>query len=163
MNTSQHLAVAALILIIGCSCTATRTDVNKKSSPNTASHFFSSHSIKDLIAMLPPYSYHEGSIEDAKHWLHDAKIERAVLHGIDCESVLYPADGCRGATRFYLDRKTGSFFEYYYGWEPNSKDIIYDRFTEYNVLNGKLIIKSQKDIPTKKKNSVEQVVTHQPA
>jgi hypothetical protein len=157
MNTSLHLAVAALILNLGCSCTATRTDVTKESSSDSTTSFWASVSIKDLIAMLPAYSYHEGSIEDAKQWLHDAKIERADLNGIFFESVFYPADGCRGATRFYLDRETGRFWEYYYGWEPNAKDIINDTHTEYKIFNGKLIIKSQRDIPRKWKNPVEQV------
>jgi len=151
MNTSLHLAVAALVLILGCSCTTSHKEVMTDLSPYSASHINASVSIKDLIAMMPAYSYHECSIEDAQKWLHDAKIERAKIYGIDCETVLYPADGCRGSTRFYLDRKTGSFYEYYYGWEPNSMNIIYDRITEYNVLNERLTIKSQKDLPQKSK------------
>ena len=140
----RNYAVAAVILHLGCSCTTDLTEEKVTS--------FASVTIKDLIAMLPPHSYHEGRIDNAKKWLHQAKIERAELNGRDYESVLYPADGARGATRFYLDRETGKFLEYHHGWEPNAMGIIYDRLTEYEILNGKLIIKSQKDLPRKRSN-----------
>lgn len=142
MNTFTHQMVAALSVFILCSCEVTRTDKVDRSSTKNSVSVDGSTGIKDLVSKLPPYSYYEGSIDSAKEWLTSVKIERANLNGRECDSVLYPADGCRGSTRFYLDRSAGKFWERYYAWEPGTCDTI----TEYNVLNGRLIRVSQKDV-----------------
>ena len=131
-----HIMAMTVFSLAG-SCTATRT--HEKA---TTSLINETLSIKELIKSLPPYSYYEGSINDTKKWLQSAKIERTDFHGVTCESVIYSADGCRGATRFYLNRETGKFWEQYYAWEPGSTDTL----TEYVVVNGKLAFISRKDI-----------------
>jgi len=140
MNETIRLATSAFCILLACSCTATRTHGRDETARRTESQVRESLSIKDLIASLPPYSYHEGSIEGAQKWLRNVTIERTELNGITCDSVLFPADGCRGATRFYLDRVAGKYWERYYEWEPGSSDTL----TEYDVVNNKLVFVSSK-------------------
>lgn len=142
MNTLMHRLLLALLMFSACSCTLFRSHRNDELNSKDSGQFNESISIKDLISTLPAYSYHECSLEQAKDWLNDVKIERVELDGKDCESVIYPADGCVGSTRFYLDRVAGKFWKRYYAWEPGSCDTL----TEYKILNGKLIEVSTKDV-----------------
>jgi hypothetical protein len=91
-------------------------------------------SIKDLIASLSPYSYHECSTQEASRWLKNVEIERVEYRGSVCDSIVYGGDGCAGKTQFYLDRTKGKFWEQSYAWEPGSSD----RLTEYNLVDGGL-------------------------
>jgi hypothetical protein len=142
MNALIHLAYFGLLMFTVCSCAPTRNAKEDVSSAIDPAPVNESVCIKHLVATLPPYSYYEGSIESAKDWLNDVKIESVNLDGRDCESVMYPADGCRGSTRFYLDRSAGKFWERYYAWEPGTCDTL----TEYKVINGRLIQVAKRDV-----------------
>jgi hypothetical protein len=128
------IAAVAWCGILLAACSPLRPPAEDHAPADARSQPGQTHAIKNLIATLEPFSYHECSIEDAAAWLDQVTVERAWFQGALCESVVFPGDGCAGRTRFYLDSSGGKFWEHSFAWEPGSSD----RLHEYDVVNGGL-------------------------
>ena len=138
MNAVKRLMAYPLGLLLACSCAVNSTQ-EIAGNIRTTSQFGSDVSIKDCVALLPPYSYHEIRAESAQQWLENVGVEKVFFKGIPCETILYPSDGAVGATRFYFNKFTGKFWRQYYAWEPGFSNTL----SEYELVDGKLELVSR--------------------
>ena len=89
-------------------------------------------SIREFVFGLPPFSYHEASLEAAHDAIGKQEVSSRMFQGRSLESIRYEGDGSAGASTFYLDRNLRQLWQYYHAWEPFSSDSI----SRYRVVEG---------------------------
>ena len=88
-------------------------------APSSLDDRLDTASIEDYIIALPPYAFHEESVDSFVDHVKRSRGEEAdKSRGNDPNFLLVGGDGCWPSKDFTLDRKTRTLHVRIYNWEP---------------------------------------------
>ena len=79
-------------------------------------------SIEDYIIALPPFAYHEASMEQFAQQVRDARLNEEENRDKGADYLFVGGDGCWPSKDFILDRERRTLRIRVYQWEPGMKD-----------------------------------------
>jgi hypothetical protein len=91
-------------------------------APNSIDERIETASIEDYIIALPPYAYHEASVDQFVEQVRRVRVDQEENHSKGPNYLFVNGDGCWPSKDFVLDRERRSLKIRVYQWEPGMKD-----------------------------------------
>jgi len=118
------LMVFAVMILAGCAASQ-RAELEKfESAPGVIDQHIESATIEDFIVALPPFAFHEETVEGFEARVRRARAIEQKNLGQSCDFLFVGGDGCWPSKDFQLDRERHMLTIRSYNWEPGLKDSI---------------------------------------
>jgi hypothetical protein len=124
-------------------------------APSSLDDRLDTASIEDYIIALPPYAFHEESVDSFVDNVKRSRGEADKSRGSDPNFLFVGGDGCWPSKDFTLDRKTRTLHVRIYNWEPPWENTI--SILTMRRVPGGWLRSPQTDIP-KEQLEAEQAV-----
>ena len=108
--------------LTSCFLTPSAKNEEFESAPSTIDERLESASIEDYVIALPPFAYHEGSVEQFEEQVRLARRREAENRGKGWDYLFVNGDGCWPSKDFVLNRRSRTLRVRIYNWEPGTTD-----------------------------------------
>jgi hypothetical protein len=109
-------------VLAGCVFAPSATKETFESAPSSIDERIETASIEDYIIALPPFAYHEESVNQFVDKVRRAREESKENRGKGANHLYVNGDGCWPAKDFVLDRDRRTLKVRVYNWEPGMTD-----------------------------------------
>jgi hypothetical protein len=128
--------IAAFIstaILSGCAVTSSGLNETFVAFPSPIDRMIDSASIEDYILALPPFEFHEESVEQFTLRVRNARKTEKTNSGRDCDELFVRGDGSAPAKFFALDRERKMLTIRIMNWEPGMAE---ETITMRRVVGG---------------------------
>jgi hypothetical protein len=108
--------------LVGCAIGPCAVQEEFVAMPSMIDERIETASIEDYVVALPPFAYHESSVEKFIEQVRTAREREAKNRGKGLDYLFVNGDGCWPSKDFVLDRDQRSLKARVYQWEPRMKD-----------------------------------------
>jgi hypothetical protein len=108
--------------LMGCAFGPSTVKEEFVAMPSMIDERIETASIEDYVVALPPFAYHESSVEQFIEQVRTAREREAENCGKGLDYLFVNGDGCWPSKDFVLDRDQRSLKAHVYQWEPGMKD-----------------------------------------
>ncbi len=129
-------ALFGIILIpflLGCMSTPRTTNEKFEVAPNRIDQSIGSATIEDYILALPPFAFHEESVDQFAVRVRQARLSEKENVGKNQDYLFVSGDGSAPSKEFLLDRRLRVVTIRSFNWEPGTTD---DSITMRRVSGG---------------------------
>ena len=91
-------------------------------APSVIDQRIEAATIEDYVVALPPFAYHEASVEQFEEQVRRARADDEKNHGKGVDYLFVSGDGCWPSKDFVLDLDRRTLRVSVYQWEPGTKD-----------------------------------------
>jgi len=116
------LGILLILLLAGCVLEPTVKEEEFVAAPSSIDERIDTASIEDYVIALPPFAYHEASVEQFAQQVRSARADGEENRGKRPDYLFVGGDGCWPSKDFVLDRERRSLKIRVYQWEPGMKD-----------------------------------------
>lgn len=117
-----RLGTLLVPLLAGCVLAPSATKEKFEAAPSSIDERIETASIEDYIIALPPFAYHEESVNQFVDQVRRAREESKQNRGNGADYLFVSGDGCWPSKDFVLDRDRRTLKVRVYNWEPGMKD-----------------------------------------
>ncbi len=108
--------------LVGCAFEPSAVKEEFVATPSVIDERIETASIEDYVVALPPFAYHESSVEQFEEQVRTAREMQTENRGKGLDYLFVSGDGCWPSKDFVLDRDRRSLKGRVYQWEPGMKD-----------------------------------------
>ncbi|HEX7260723.1 MAG TPA: hypothetical protein VF258_02825 [Luteolibacter sp.] len=108
--------------LVGCALESSAVKEEFVATPSMIDERIETASIEDYVVALPPFAYHESSVEQFVEQVRTARGRQTENRGKGLDYLFVNGDGCWPSKDFVLDRDRSSLKVRVYQWEPGIKD-----------------------------------------
>jgi hypothetical protein len=120
----MKLSLLSLLLLLLVSCVFTSGVKSEKfeAASSSLDERIETASIEDYIIALPPFAYHEASVDQFAQQVRASRFLLDENRGKGSDYLFVGGDGCWPSKEFKFDREKRTLKIRVYQWEPGTKD-----------------------------------------
>lgn len=116
------ISILLMFLLSGCGFNPTMEKEEFVAAPSSIDERIETASIEEYVIALPPFAYHEASVEQFAQQVGSARVNEEQNRGKGADYLFVGGDGCWPSKDFILDRERRTLRIRVYQWEPGMKD-----------------------------------------
>lgn len=118
----SRIGFLLILLVAGCALEPAAKEEEFVAAPSSIDERIDAASIEDYVIALPPFAYHEASVEQFAQQVWSARADAEVNRGKGPDYLFVGGDGCWPSKDFILDRDRRTLRIRVYQWEPGTTD-----------------------------------------
>ena len=117
-----RLGILLILLLASCALDPSATKKQFEAAPSLIDERIETASIEDYVIALPPFAYHEASVDQFIEQVKSARADENENQGKGPDYLFVNGDGCWPSKDFVLDRERRTLRIRVFNWEPGMKD-----------------------------------------